>query len=264
MTLRSITWILSCGLATGVGLGACDLPQKDLGDETAEGGNSDDGGTCEDGDTKLADDGCNTCECVDGKFACTEIACGEGSASGSGTTTSAGDDGLPPCEPGDEMVAPDGCNTCSCNQQSEWECTDLACEDDSGSDTGGEPPSGNPFESNEVTAMCVDATPFDDISVVAAAINGNDLNATLGYSGGCAEHLIGVCWDGEFAESEPVQVWLEIAHDDMNDPCDAVPTEDRTFDLTPLAEAFAAAYGGADAEITIHFGDWPQPLTYTF
>lgn len=262
MTLRSISWILTTGLAAGFALGACDLPQKDLGNETADGGNSDDGGMCEDGDTKLADDGCNTCECRDGDWLCTEEGCGDGSQSG--TSTTGADDGFPPCEPGDQMPDPDGCNTCVCDENGDWACTEIACpETESDSETG--EPMGDPFANNGVTEMCAPDVPFDDAVVTAAAINGDDLNATIAYGGGCMEHLFGICWDSSFAESEPVQVWLELAHDGMNDPCDAFPSEERTFDLTPLAEAYADAYGqGGSNTIEIHFADWTQTLTYTF
>lgn len=64
---------------------------------------------CMDGDSKPADDGCNTCTCLDGQWACTERAC-------------------PPemCAEGDTRDAEDGCNTCVCSN-GEWACTERAC-----------------------------------------------------------------------------------------------------------------------------------------
>ena len=44
-------------------------------------------------------------------------------------------------------------------------------------------------------------------------------------------------------ESSPVQINALVTHDDGDDPCDALVTEERAFDLTPLAEAYEAAYG---------------------
>ncbi len=64
-------------------------------------------GPCTDGETRDAGDGCNTCECVDGAWACTEIACGE-------------------CTDGDTRDAGDGCNTCECVDGA-WACTEIAC-----------------------------------------------------------------------------------------------------------------------------------------
>jgi hypothetical protein len=49
---------------------------------------------CSDGDTKEADDGCNTCTCTDGAWACTEIACtNNGNNSNNGNTGSGGNNG---------------------------------------------------------------------------------------------------------------------------------------------------------------------------
>lgn len=65
--------------------------------------------TCEDGETKMADDGCNVCTCMDGTWACTEEGCGQ-----------------PECRDGATKTADDGCNTCTCSDGS-WACTEKAC-----------------------------------------------------------------------------------------------------------------------------------------
>jgi hypothetical protein len=64
---------------------------------------------CQDGETREADDGCNTCRCLNGEWACTLIAC-------------------PPemCRDGETREAEDGCNTCTCFDN-QWACTELAC-----------------------------------------------------------------------------------------------------------------------------------------
>ena len=59
-----------------------------------------------DGQTAPADDGCNTCSCTSGVWACTDIACSV-------------------CKPGDGKS--DGCNTCACSTNGQWECTLLLC-----------------------------------------------------------------------------------------------------------------------------------------
>ncbi len=64
---------------------------------------------CTDGATRPAGDGCNTCVCSEGDWACTQIAC------------------EPVCNEGDVKPAGDGCNTCSCFD-GEWACTRMACE----------------------------------------------------------------------------------------------------------------------------------------
>jgi hypothetical protein len=64
---------------------------------------------CLDGDKITAEDGCNTCDCVNGTWACTDIACTE------------------ECEEGDTAGSPDLCNSCYCNADGRWECTTRDC-----------------------------------------------------------------------------------------------------------------------------------------
>lgn len=123
-TSTMATW-LSCGVgflgivfivATSLMLGGCvenDPRPRDGGDDVADAGGGDagvdgDDGTCVDGETRPADDGCNTCSCIDGEWACTLMACLE-------------------CTPGETRPADDGCNTCTCTDGFGWACTEMAC-----------------------------------------------------------------------------------------------------------------------------------------
>ncbi|HEY3493477.1 MAG TPA: hypothetical protein VGK73_02280, partial [Polyangiaceae bacterium] len=65
-------------------------------------------GQCRPGETRTAEDGCNTCDCTDeGTWACTEIGCA--------------------CTEGETVPAGDGCNTCTCFA-GQWGCTLRDCE----------------------------------------------------------------------------------------------------------------------------------------
>ncbi len=100
----------------------------------------------------------------------------------------------------------------------------------------------------------------DDLVVSAASIDGDTLTADVGYGGGCETHEFALCWPDEtFAESEPVQVWLEIWHNDNGDACEAWASESLDFDLTPLADSYRSAYGGGGT-ISIHIQD--QGVSY--
>ncbi|MBV1856813.1 MAG: hypothetical protein KUG77_00275 [Nannocystaceae bacterium] len=133
-----------------LGATACDLPDKNIGDETM-GDSGAPGDDCEPGDDVPAADGCNTCTCQDdGALACTEIACGEQCEPGTSVpaddgcnTCECNDDGTiggctligcdpePQCEPGTSVPAPDGCNTCECNDDGTiGGCTEIACDPD--------------------------------------------------------------------------------------------------------------------------------------
>jgi len=74
---------------------------------------------CSDGDTKPADDGCNTCTCDEnGNWACTEMAC-----------VAPSDAGAEQCSAGDTKPADDGCNSCTCDENGNWGCTEMGCGD---------------------------------------------------------------------------------------------------------------------------------------
>lgn len=315
--------LVAAGFAVSM-LGACDLDLKDIGDETdgmADDGNDDDSGPCVEGETMPAPDGCNTCVCdADGSWACTEIGCVDD-----------GMDSGEECEPGDMMPADDGCNTCTCGDDGIWACTLLGCVDDQQlcEDTGGtwdetscghyqcgmppacaavipgcdcgegsnfvegsgcigddtcgscEPGDTMPADDGCNTCTCDDSgfwacteiacpemplcmpgDPTDPFNVTAAAIVGDELQVTVAYSGGCAEHIFSTCWSGEWLESDPVQTGITITHDDPGDVCDAFPSENHSFDLLPLQLQYAASYGPTGT-ITINLDGWGS-LDYSF
>jgi hypothetical protein len=82
---------------------------------------------CTAGETKPADDGCNTCTCTTtGTWNCTDTMC-------------------PECRTGDTMPAGDDCNTCTC-MSGQWGCTMKYCSplvcDDGEADCDGVPENG--------------------------------------------------------------------------------------------------------------------------
>lgn len=117
-------------------------------DSTGHPGGECDGGTCPapgrctEGATKPAGDGCNSCTCLDGDWACTLRACptpqcDEGESKKIDCNTCTCTDGRwactlvdcqppPVCTDGQTMPAPDGCNTCTC-ANGQWGCTEKAC-----------------------------------------------------------------------------------------------------------------------------------------
>ena len=98
----------------------------------------------------------------------------------------------------------------------------------------------------------------------AASIDGDTLTATVAYSGGCEDHTFTLCWDGSFLESAPVQVRLELLHTGPPDPCEAYPSETLGFDLTPLREAYGAAYGTETGVITVNLATRGGSATTTY
>ena len=109
------------------------------GESSGSGGDS--GSRCTEGDERPAGDGCNTCGCIDGSWACTAIGCPETCTlgdrraqgcetcicadTGSGPEWLCNSDGC--CEPGSTRSTDDGCNTCTCSADRQWECTERDC-----------------------------------------------------------------------------------------------------------------------------------------
>ncbi|MFZ6178461.1 DUF4215 domain-containing protein [Nannocystis pusilla] len=290
-SLKTHRHLLLAGALLGATAAACD--PKIVGDETS--GNV----TCKEGDTKPAEDGCNTCTCTDGGWACTEIAC----------------EGLE-CEEGETKPAEDGCNTCTCYDGG-WACTEKGCPDTEGGSetegtgTDGEPnetvgTSGPPVETEGSSTTepnpgvcgdgvieglescddgntasgdgcssecliegnsaltCPDPAPADPYEIVGAEIVGDTLVADIERSGGCTEHDYALCWDGLFAESDPVQIDLEISHDAHDDLCDAWISEQLVFSLAELKAAWQASYQQEHGQISVGLDGWNQGLAYVF
>jgi len=77
----------------------------------------------------------------------------------------------------------------------------------------------------------------DTLQIAKASVLGDTLSLDVQYGGGCREHQISVYWIGDWLESFPPQVTLQVTHNANNDPCDAWITERRFFDLRFLVDA---------------------------
>lgn len=108
-------------------LGACDSANKE---ETNPPGD----GCPEQGASKKADDGCNTCTCTIDGWMCTEMGCvDETPDEGDDQPVDAPDEGgttdratAEACTAGDTKM--EECNECSCGDDGVWTCTAMACE----------------------------------------------------------------------------------------------------------------------------------------
>jgi hypothetical protein len=262
--VRSSLRFSFAGLFVGLLASACDLPDKNLGDDPA--GTT--GGSCEPGETMMQD--CNTCSCEDGQWACTEIGCDPTGGSADGGET---------CDPSQDPS--DDCNSCSC-EDGQWACTQIGCEGTTGHiDFDCDPAedltdecvtceclaSGEWLCSDEACVhpveLCQDTDPTDPLFVTDASITGDTLSLSVESSGGCESHEYGSCWDGSFAESDPVQAGLRINHENNDDPCEAIVTAELTIDLTSMRDAWIDAYQQPSGTIIVQLAGW-GPLDYSF
>jgi hypothetical protein len=190
------------------------------------------------GESFPSSDGCNTCRCSEtGDVACTLRYCIPPDA---GTPDAAPSEG---CElgnitlpEGEGILCPDGCNSCSCNGgqliQTLKACAPLPkieiCE--------GEPPA--------------DAPSFETLYLADDA-----LALAITYGGGCETHTFRLCTNGPFLESNPVQLRVWVADDGPPDPCLALPTEQRVFDLSPIQDWYEQAYQTSSGTVVINTKD---------
>ncbi|MBX2804305.1 MAG: hypothetical protein KTR31_41975 [Myxococcales bacterium] len=143
----------------------------------------------------------------------------------------------------DAAVAQDcavgGTSVCDCPEAAGFRCDAGAC-------------AWNYLASYEFLPVC-EAANGDPMEIGSVTVEGDELVVEVSFSGGCNEHDVVLCWpDQSFMESFPVQVQLELFHEDNGDKCDAYLTEDRRLSLLPLAEAHEDAYGPGPATITIN------------
>ena len=98
---------------------------------------------------------------------------------------------------------------------------------------GGADQSMDPWESDPYELGSGEDAPF---------IENDVLTLTLSYSGGCARHDFTIFTSSHFLESYPVQLNAHLVHDAHDDPCEAYPTEQYEFDLSPIRMLYQAAY----------------------
>jgi len=248
---------------------------------------------CEDGEMMDAPDGCNTCSCYQGQWACTQIGC-DATEPPPQTSGSTGETGGPVCGDGvvegDELcddgnqIDDDACpNDCGGGTSMTTDGTSTGGDTEGDTGPGGacgdgvvggleECDDGNLADGDGCSANCTlegiseacADKPMDPLVIDDAAIDGDTLLVDVSYGGGCEAHAIDYCWDELFAESDPVQTWITLWHDSNDDPCDAIVMEQRVLDLTPMKQAWQAAYQQQSGEIVVHLAGWDQSLNYAF
>ena len=110
--------------------------------------------------------------------------------------------------------------------------------------------------------------PTDQFDLNSAAVTGNVLTLSVSYSGGCRSHEFVLTAADSFFESSPVQLPLVLTHEDNGDTCEAYPTEQRRFDLTPIKQRYQTAYGEDSGTVLLLLYPLPldddQPIVYQF
>ena len=92
----------------------------------------------------------------------------------------------------------------------------------------------------------------DPVSVQKIEISGDLLTITVEYSGGCDDHGFTLHAGPCVLESWPPQSEIYLVHSDPGDPCDAVVTEERLFDLVPLKETYREDLRGRSRTLVLN------------
>ena len=65
-------------------------------------------------------------------------------------------------------------------------------------------------------------------------------------------------------ESYPVQVNIQLSHDDNDDPCDMWITETLIFNIFPLKESWQKSYNNISGIIIMNIQGWSESINYEF
>jgi hypothetical protein len=96
----------------------------------------------------------------------------------------------------------------------------------------------------------------DRYRLVDFALDGDVLRLHVQYGGGCRpDHPLVLYASRDFRESNPVQTWMLLAHDDRGDPCESLIERTVAFDLDPIRQSYVDAYGEPGVVI-LHFLDF--------
>jgi hypothetical protein len=106
--------------------------------------------------------------------------------------------------------------------------------------------------------------PSDPVTITGVAIEGDTIRLGVSFGGGCRDHQLQLITDVAWMESYPVQVAARVAHEDNDDPCDALITGSLSFDLSPLKRAYQASYQSPTGKIALRLQGAPSVPVYTF
>lgn len=92
----------------------------------------------------------------------------------------------------------------------------------------------------------------------------DNFHVTVQYGGGCKRHIFMLFASKAFMESNPVQSSLAIHHVANDDHCDALITEELTFDLRRLRETWQRSYQTRHGTIVLRLSGYDGRIVYEF
>ncbi len=106
---------------------------------------------------------------------------------------------------------------------------------------------------------------MDSAALTLSSMNVTDRNLlelSVGYTGGCTEHYIDVCWNREFSSDSPPEVELFIVHNDQGDTCNDPVTEDLSYMLVTLLDSWWSETGTGTGTVLLKLEN--REVTWSF
>ena len=98
-----------------------------------------------------------------------------------------------------------------------------------------------------ITDKSPDAIQLDPFDLEGMEITGDTVTLSISYGGGCEEHCFSLHMSpATFFESYPAQANLYLRHDSNGDACEALISEEISFNLRPVALLYKKIYGQFD------------------
>ncbi len=107
-----------------------------------------------------------------------------------------------------------------------------------------------------VDAMLYENAPRDEFLFDHVEITDDSMRISIQYGGGCGNIEVKLIDSETLMESLPVQRFIRLSLRD-EDPCEALITEDFTFDLSPVQDT---SYD----KIILHLDGWEPELVYEY
>lgn len=93
---------------------------------------------------------------------------------------------------------------------------------------------------------------MDPFTLKHVSLEGAIMKLGVNYSGGCHSHEFRLFMSPPvFQESFPVQAKLWLQHENDDDPCDAIVSDELAFDISPILDLYRKQYG-KDAPIRLN------------
>ncbi|MGA9525911.1 MAG: hypothetical protein WBV82_30910 [Myxococcaceae bacterium] len=119
-----------------------------------------------------------------------------------------------------------------------------------------------------VHGVVVDAMPgqtSSTLTIHSATVDGDALNIEVSHGGGCAQHGYELRWDGSFATSGGAdEAVLVLAHDPHGDTCEALLSGVKSFDLTPIRDAWRRERSAQSGTVRLTIDRSDKVALYSF